>query len=119
MLHALCLDLTIFCLPLMYLLNHSCLGMCEYLIVFSGAVFCSALCSSLLSLWYVWSRESLVSWVRAVKLVSKALALILVLPLIVFFILGYLSLCRWRSMKTMQWSDMYPCGGISDLDFTI
>ena len=90
-LHALCLDLTVFCWPLMYLLNHSCLGLSECLIVFSGAFFSSALCSSVLSLWHVWSKESLVSRVGGVKLVSKALAVILVLSLIVFFILGYLS----------------------------
>ena len=42
-------------------------------------------------------------------LVSKASRVILVLSLIVFFILGYMSLGRWRSIETMQWSDMYPC----------
>ena len=108
-LHALCLDLTVFCWLLVYLLNHSCLGLSEDLIVFSGVVFSSALCSSVLSLWHAWSRESLVSRIRTVKLVSNASAVILVLSLIVSSILGYLSLCSWRSIETMQLSDMYPC----------
>ena len=109
LLHALCLDLTIFCWPLTYLLNHSCLGLPEHLIVFSGAAFSSALCSSVLSLLHAWSKDSLASKIRVVKLVSKALAVILVLSLIIFYGLGYLSLCSWRSIETMQWSDMHPC----------
>ena len=64
------------------------------------------MCSSVLNLMHAWSRESRI---RAVKLVSKALAVILVLSLIIFFCLRYLSLCSWRSMETMQWSDMYLC----------
>ena len=79
------------------------------MIVFSGAVFASALCSSVLSLLHAWSRESLGSRIGAVELVSKALAVILVLSLIIFLGLRYLSLCSCRSMETMQWSEMNPC----------
>ena len=55
---------------LTYLLHHSCLCLSEYLIVFSGAVFSSALYSSVLSLLHAWSRESLGSRIGSVKLVS-------------------------------------------------
>ena len=47
LLHALCLDLTIFCWPLTYLLNHGCLGLSEHLIVLvrqSSLVHCVVLC---------------------------------------------------------------------------
>ena len=98
-----------FCWSVMCLLNHGCLGLFEYLIVFSGAVLSNAFSSSVLSWLHASSRESLLSIVGGMKLVSKASAIILDLSLIVFYIWGNLSLCRWRSIETIQWSNIYPC----------
>ena len=113
LLHALCLDLTVFWWLLMYLLNHSCLGMSEYMIVFSEAVFSSALYISVLSLWHVWSRESLVSRVGAVKLVSNASAV----TLLYLWVLAFVQLEIYGDHAVVWY--LFMCGGISDLDFTM
>ena len=109
LLHVLCLDLTIFYWPLTYLLNCSCLGLSEYLIVLVGQSFlvhCVVLCwpYCMLGLGNCWGL-GLGQWSWLVR----PQPVILVLSLIIFFCLGYLSLCSWRSMETMQWSDMYLC----------
>ena len=94
----------------MCLLNHVHLSFAEYLIVFSGHVLSNALNSSVLSWFYASSRETSLSIVGDLKLAItiKSSTIILDLSLVVFSILGCLSFWKWRSIDTIQWSNMYP-----------